>query len=158
VGINTAAVSRPALIAEAAERFGSQAVVVAIDAHRRTSDDPGSPSWGVRVTAGTRDTPLDAVEWAAEVERRGAGEILLTSIDRDGTKRGFDLELVGAVCGAVSIPVIASGGAGEVRHFAEAFEAGASAALAASLFHFRELEIGNLKSELAGRGIPVRLA
>ena len=157
VAINTAAAARPTLISEAADRFGSQAVVVAIDAYRRPGSGPRSPGWGVRVAAGTRDTPLDAVDWAAEVERRGAGEILLTSIDRDGTKRGFDLELVSAVCDAVSIPVIASGGAGEVRHFAEAFEAGASAALAASLFHFRELEIETLKTELAGRGIPVRL-
>jgi cyclase len=158
IGINTAAAERPELVSEAAERFGSQAVVVAIDAHRVTpaAEPAGEPRWGVRVKAGTQDTPFDAVEWAARVESLGAGEILLTSIDRDGTKRGFDLDLLRAVCRSVSIPVIASGGAGEPRHFAEAFEAGASAALAASLFHFRELEIPDLKRELTGRGIPVR--
>jgi cyclase len=155
IGINTAAAARPELVSEAAERFGSQAVVIAIDAYR-VSVLPDEGRWGVRVRAGTEETPLDAVAWAARVERLGAGEILLTSIDRDGTKSGFDLELLEAVCGAVSIPVIASGGAGEAAHFAEAFAAGASAALAASLFHFRELEIPDLKRELAGRGIPVR--
>jgi cyclase len=108
------------------------------------------------VRAGSQDTPLDAVEWAAEVSRLGAGEILLTSIDRDGTKRGFDLDLLRAVCEAVPVPVIASGGAGKPDHFAEAFDAGASAALAASLFHFGELEIPELKRQLADRMIPVR--
>jgi len=150
IGINTAAVARPELVTEAADQFGSQAVVVAIDAFR-TGD-----SWGVRVCAGTENTNLDAIDWAAEAARRGAGEILLTSIDRDGTRVGFDLDLVSAVTGAVRIPVIASGGAGEPSHFAEAFEAGASAALAASLFHFRELEIQDLKRYLAASGSPVR--
>jgi cyclase len=158
VGINTAAAARPELISEAAERFGSQAVVVAIDAYREMAGPSESTRWGVRVRAGTEDTRLDAVAWSEEVARLGAGEILLTSIDRDGTKRGFDLELLRAVCGAVSIPVIASGGAGSATHFAEAFEAGASAALAASLFHFRELEISTLKRELADLGVPVRPA
>ena len=151
IGINTAAVARPELISEAADRFGSQAIVIAIDAYRKDG------RWGVRVRAGSEDTRLDAVEWAAEVSRLGAGEILLTSIDRDGTKRGFDLNLVRAVCEAVPVPVIASGGAGKPTHFAEAFEAGASAALAASLFHFRELEIPELKGHLSAEGIPVRL-
>lgn len=156
IGINTAAAARPELVTEAAERFGSQAVVIAIDAYRVPSPPTDEVRWGVRVRAGTEETPLDAVAWAARVERLGAGEILLTSIDRDGTKSGFDLELLTAVCAAVSIPVIASGGAGEAAHFGDAFEAGASAALAASLFHFRELEIPDLKRELAGRGVPVR--
>lgn len=156
IGINTAAAARPELVTEAAARFGSQAVVIAIDAYRLPAAPGAEVRWGVRVRAGTEETPLDAVGWAARVERLGAGEILLTSIDRDGTKRGFDLGLLEAVCAAVSIPVIASGGAGEAAHFAEAFAAGASAALAASLFHFRELEIPDLKRELAGRGIPVR--
>ena len=108
--------------------------------------------------AGSEATALDAVEWAAEVDRLGAGEILLTSIDRDGTRAGFDVDLLRAVTDAVSIPVIASGGAGEIEHFADAFRAGASAALAASLFHFRELEIPILKQALSARGIPVRLS
>ena len=150
IGINTAAVARPELISEAADRFGSQAIVVAIDAYRE------GERWGVRVRAGSEDTRLDAAEWAAEVARLGAGEILLTSIDRDGTKLGFDLDLVRVVCEAVSVPVIASVGAGKPAHFAEAFQAGASAALAASLFHFRELEIPELKRLLADRMIPVR--
>lgn len=150
VAINTAAVRRPALIAEAAERFGSQAVVVAIDAHR------SGDGWSVRVRAGTEETELDAVEWAGRAAEIGAGEILLTSMDRDGTRDGYDLELLEAVCGAVSVPVIASGGAGRIEHFAEAFEAGAGAALAASLFHFGHLRIGRLKDELRKRGLPVR--
>jgi cyclase len=150
IGINTAAVARPELVTEAADQFGSQAVVVAIDAFRTFE------SWGVRVCAGTENTELDAVEWAAEVARRGAGEILLTSIDQDGTKTGFDLDLIRAVTGAVRIPVIASGGAGNPSHFAEAFEAGASATLAASLFHFQELEVPDLKRHLVAAGIPMR--
>ena len=151
IGINTAAAARPELISEAADRFGSQAVVVAIDARRE-----GFDGWAVRVRAGTAGTRRDAVEWAVEVERRGAGEILLTSMDRDGTKSGFDLELLREICGNVSIPVIASGGAGRVSHFTEAFEAGASAALAASLFHFGEIAIPDLKRQLAACGVPVR--
>ena len=157
IGINTAAVERPALISEAADRFGSQAVVVAIDALRARTPDGAEPRWAVRVRAGTRHTERDAVQWACEVARLGAGEILLTSIDRDGTKSGFDLPLLRAICSAVPVPVIASGGAGSVEHFAEAFDAGASAALAASLFHFRELEIPDLKRQLAARGVAVRL-
>lgn len=158
VGINTAAVRRPELISEAAARFGTQAVVVAIDAYRAPGAGGGEdpPRWRVRVTAGTEDTSLDAVEWATRAAELGAGEILLTSIDRDGTKDGYDLALLRAVTEAVPVPVIASGGAGRPEHFEAAFRAGASAALAASLFHFRELEIAALKRWLAARGVPVR--
>jgi cyclase len=161
VGINTAAVRRPELISEAAARFGSQAVVVAIDAYRvpgagGAGPDAEAARWRVRVMAGTEDTSIDAVEWAGRAAELGAGEILLTSIDRDGTRDGYDLALVRAVNAAVPVPVIASGGAGRPEHFEQAFRAGASAALAASLFHFRELEIPELKRWLAGRGVPVR--
>ena len=166
VGINTAAVRRPGLISEAAGRFGSQAVVVAIDAARREERGDasaagartGSPTWGVRVTAGTESTELDAVVWARRAAELGAGEILLTSFDRDGTKDGYDLQLLEAVCSSVRIPVIASGGAGSLEHFAEAFDAGGAAALAASLFHYEELSIAEVKTFLAARGIPVRPA
>ena len=155
VGINTAAVFNPEFVRQAAERFGSQCIVVAIDAKRVNTE--GEPSrWEIFTHGGRKGTGLDAIDWARRMVEYGAGEILLTSIDRDGTKSGFDLELLTAVCAAVSIPVIASGGAGEAAHFGDAFEAGASAALAASLFHFRELEIPDLKRELAGRGVPVR--
>lgn len=155
VSVNTAAVHRPELVSEAARRFGSQAVVVAIDAHRRDPADP-SAGWGVRVSGGRRDTDLDAVAWARRITRAGAGEILLTSIDRDGTGDGYDLSLVRAVCAAVDVPVIASGGAGTRAHFQEALEAGAGAALAASLFHFGHLRIPELKEWLGDRGVPVR--
>jgi len=149
VSINSAAVARPELIRELSEHFGSQAVVLAIDAA------PGR--WEVYVAGGRKPTGLDAVEWAREGERLGAGEILLTSMDADGTKAGYDLELTAAVGRAVSIPVIASGGAGEIEHFAAVFEqAGADAALAASVFHFGEIPIPQLKSALAERGIPMR--
>ena len=166
VGINTAAVRRPELISEAAGRFGSQAVVVAIDAARReepddasTAGDPTDGSaWEVRVTAGSEPTGLDAVDWARRAAELGAGEILLTSFDRDGTKDGYDLPLLETVCSSVRIPVIASGGAGSLEHFAEAFDAGAAAALAASLFHYEELSIAEVKTFLAARGIPVRPA
>ncbi|WP_376792854.1 imidazole glycerol phosphate synthase subunit HisF [Thermoflexus sp.] len=154
VSINTAAVRQPALIAEAARRFGSQCVVVAIDAKR-----VGPERWEVYIHGGRTPTGLDAVEWAREVERRGAGEILLTSIDADGTQAGYDLELTRAVAEAVRIPVIASGGAGALEHFAQVFTAGkADAALAASVFHFRQLRIAEVKAYLAERGIPVRLS
>ncbi len=155
VSINTAAVRRPELVTEAARRFGSQAVVVAIDAYRR---EPGNPSagWGVKVGGGREDTDLDAVAWAARAAELGAGEILLTSIDRDGTKDGYDLDLVRAVSEAVGVPVIASGGAGRREHFREAFEAGAAAALAASLFHFGDLPVPELKAWLREQGVPVR--
>ena len=151
VGVNSAAVKRPELISEGAELFGSQCMVLAVDAKRRA--DGG---WTVYTAGGRHDEGMDAVEWCARGEKLGAGEILLTSMDADGTEAGFDLDLLRAVAREVHIPVIASGGAGSAEHFAEAFGAGASAALAASLFHFRELNIGELKSYLAERGIPVR--
>ena len=153
ISINSAAIDRPALISEAAARFGSQCVVVAIDARRR---EDGS-GWDVYKNGGRLRTGLDALEWAAEAERLGAGEILLTSMDGDGTKAGFDLEMTRAVTQAVSIPVIASGGAGTMEHFAQAFTQGkADAVLAASLFHYHEIAIPDLKAYLAARGIPVR--
>lgn len=153
IAVNSAALKRPELINEAAEKFGDQCVVVAIDAKRR--DDGG---FDVYLNGGRVNTGKDAVEWAVEAEKRGAGEILLTSMDCDGTKAGYDIALTKAVSDAVSIPVIASGGAGNMEHFAEALtEGGAEAALAASLFHYREMEIIDLKKYLAERNIPVRL-
>ena len=151
VSVNTAAIKTPSLISEAAERFGSQCVVVAIDA-KKVADH----RWEVFTHGGRNGTGLDAVAWAREAEKRGAGEILLTSMDADGTKAGYDVGLTRAVAAAVRIPVIASGGAGEMKHFQEAFECGASAALAASLFHFRLMGIGALKTFLARKGIPIR--
>lgn len=163
VAMNTAAVEKPTLITDAAEKFGSQCVVVAIDAKRRKTEDEGRKtenirsSWQVYTHGGRVPTGKDAIEWACEVERLGAGEILLTSMDRDGTRDGYDIELTRAVADAVSIPVIASGGAGRVEHFAEAIiEGHASAVLAASLFHFGELTLGQVKEYLASRGIPIR--
>jgi cyclase len=154
VSLNTAAVKRPELISESAERFGTQCVVAAIDARRR---DPSLPGWDVYIYGGRENTGRDAVEWAAEAEERGAGEILLTSMDRDGTQTGYDCELLRAVTESVSIPVIASGGAGTMEHFAEAFtDGGADAVLAASLFHTRAMTIRDLKSFLSKRGVPVR--
>ena len=154
VSLNTAAVKRPALISESAERFGTQCVVSAIDARRRA---PSSPGWDVYVYGGRENTGIDAVAWAAEAEKRGAGEILLTSMDRDGTQIGYDCELLRAVTERVSIPVIASGGAGTMKHFAEAFtDGGADAVLAASLFHTRAMTIRDLKKFLSERGVPVR--
>jgi cyclase len=151
VSMNTSAVKRPGLIRDAAGYFGSQCIVVAIDARRR-----GKKSWEVYVQGGRTPTGLDAVAWAKKVVRLGAGEILLTSMDADGTKAGYDCELIKAVSCAVPVPVIASGGAGSPVHFADAFRAGASAGLAASLFHFRELKIGDLKKCLADKKVPVR--
>jgi cyclase len=154
VSLNTAAVKRPELISESAERFGTQCVVAAIDARRR---DPSLPGWDVYIYGGRENTGRDAVEWAAEAEERGAGEILLTSMDRDGTQIGYDCELLRAVTERVAIPVIASGGAGTMEHFAEAFtEGGVDAVLAASLFHTRAMTIRDLKSFLAKRGVLVR--
>lgn len=153
ISVNSAALKRPELINEAAERFGNQCVVVAIDAKRR--DEGG---FDVYLNGGRVNTGKDAVEWAVEVEKRGAGEILLTSMDCDGTKAGYDIELTRAISDAVSIPVIASGGAGNMEHFAEALtDGGAEAALAASLFHYREMDILDLKKYLDSEGIPVRL-
>lgn len=154
VAVNSAAIMNPTLISEAAEKFGSQCVVVAIDAKRR-QDGSG---WTVYKNGGRVDMGLDAVEWAAKVEKLGAGEILLTSMDCDGTKAGYDLELTKAIAEAVKIPVIASGGAGKPEHFYDALtEAKAEAVLAASLFHYKELEICQLKEYLRSRGVSVRL-
>ncbi|MCA9997153.1 MAG: imidazole glycerol phosphate synthase subunit HisF [Anaerolineales bacterium] len=157
ISINSAAVQNPALISEGAEAFGSQAIVVAIDARRVPGGDPKAPKWEVFVSGGRKATGLDAVEWAKDVERLGAGEIMLTSMDGDGTQEGYDLALTKAIAEAVGIPVIASGGAGKLDHFAQALTDGkADAALAASLFHFKQLSIGDVKRHLAARGIPVR--
>jgi cyclase len=151
VSLNTAALQDPALVTRLARRYGSQAVVVAIDAKRR------GEGYAVFARSGQADASRDAVEWAVEAADRGAGEILLTSIDRDGTKSGFDCELTAAVSDAVSIPVIASGGAGTFDHFVDVFTRGrADAALAASIFHYAEHPVRDLKAHLAGHGIPVR--
>ena len=156
VSLNTAAVERPHLIGEGAEIFGSQCIVAAIDARRREPAD-SNKGWEVFTHGGRRNTGLDAVEWAIQAERLGAGEILLTSMDRDGTRDGYDIELTRAISSAVRIPVIASGGAGKLDHFYEALtEGGASAVLAASLFHFGELKIAEVKSYLRERGVVVR--
>ena len=156
VSLNTAALANPDLITRVAERYGSQAVVVAIDAKRA---QPGSSEFAVYARSGQAAAGRDAVSWAREAEARGAGEILLTSIDRDGTKAGFDCELTAAVSSAVSIPVIASGGAGAREHFVDVFTAGrADAALAASIFHYAETSVRALKMHLRDHGIPVRLA
>ena len=152
VSVNSAAVRNPQLIHEAAERFGNQCVVAAIDARRR--EDGG---FAVVINGGRVGTGLDAVVWAEECERLGAGEILLTSVDTDGCRSGFDIELLNAVTAKVGIPVIASGGCGKLEHFSEVFErSGADAALAASLFHFGELTVGQVKEHLHACGIPVR--
>lgn len=162
VSINTAAVIHPTLIAECAEKFGSQCVVVAIDAKRLTSpQSPATsshhPQWIVYTHGGRTPTQRDAVEWAREIEQRGAGEILLTSIDRDGTHNGYDVELTRAIVGAVNLPVIASGGAGKLEDFYKALtEGGADAVLAASLFHDRQLSIADVKEYLYARRVPVR--
>ncbi len=153
ISINTAAVKRPRLIAEAAEKFGSQCVVVAIDARSRT-DGTG---WDVFINGGRVNTGKDVVEWAMEANKLGAGEILLTSMDCDGTKGGYDIGLTRSVSENVGIPVIASGGAGTMEHFYDVLTEGkADAALAASLFHYREMEIRDLKKYLKGRGVEVR--
>ena len=154
ISVNSAAINRPELISEAADKFGSQCVVVAIDARRR---EDGS-GWNIYKNGGRIDVGIDAVEWAAKVCELGAGEILLTSMDCDGTKAGYDLELTRAIAEAVSVPVIASGGAGTMDHFYDALTEGkADAALAASLFHYKELEINEVKKYLRDRGVSVRL-
>lgn len=153
ISINSAAINSPRLISDAADKFGSQCVVVAIDARKR-EDGKG---WNVYKNGGRIDTGLDAIEWAREADKLGAGEILLTSMDCDGTKAGYDIELTRLIAENVSIPVIASGGAGTKEHFYEALTKGkADAALAASLFHYKEIEIADLKDYLAERGVPVR--
>lgn len=154
VSVNSAAIKRPELIREAAEIFGSQCVVVAIDAKRREPFD----GWNIYLNGGRVDTGIDAIEWAKKAESLGAGEILLTSMDCDGTKNGYDIELTRQISEAVSIPVIASGGAGKLEHFKDAVTEGkADAVLAASLFHFKELEIKEVKEYLQKEGISVRL-
>lgn len=153
ISINSSALNRPELISEAADKFGSQCVVVAMDARKR-ADGSG---WNVYKNGGRIDAGIDAIEWAMQADRLGAGEILLTSMDCDGTKAGYDIELTRLISENVSIPVIASGGAGQMEHFYDALTTGgADAALAASLFHYKELEIFNLKEYLAGRGVSVR--
>lgn len=155
VSINTAAVRNPSLLTEAAERFGSQCIIIAVDA-KRVSLDP--PRWEVYVNGGRTPTGLDALEWTVRAVELGAGEVLLTSMDADGTLAGYDIALTRAVAEAVSVPVIASGGAGKLEHFAEVLTEGrADAALAASLFHDRVLSIGQVKEYLAAQGIPVRM-
>ena len=154
ISINSSALNRPELITEAADKFGSQCVVVAIDARRR----PDGSGWNVFKNGGRIDTGIDALEWAEKVNRMGAGEILLTSMDCDGTKAGYDIELTRQIAELVSIPVIASGGAGTPEHFYEALTQGkADAALAASLFHYKELEISDLKNYLINKGVYMRL-
>lgn len=154
ISINSAAIQNPQLIHDAAEKFGSQCVVVAIDVKKR----PDGSGWNVYRSGGRIDTGLDAVEWAKKAEALGAGEILLTSMDGDGTKEGYDLEVTKTIAEAVAIPVIASGGAGTLEHFKDAFTIGkADAALAASLFHYKELEIREVKEYLRREGISVRL-
>ncbi|HEX5493167.1 MAG TPA: imidazole glycerol phosphate synthase subunit HisF [Mycobacteriales bacterium] len=153
VGLNTAAVARPELLAEASRRFGAQCVVLSVDARRA----PGTPS-GFEVTThgGRRGTGIDAVDWARRAQELGAGEVLLNSMDADGTRAGFDLELIRAVRAVVSVPIVASGGAGDVDHFAPAVHAGADAVLAASVFHFGILRIADVKAALRRADIPVR--
>ena len=153
ISVNSAAIKRPELISEAAWRFGNQCVVVAIDAKKKSTG-----KWEVYLNGGRINTGIDAVEWAVKSEQLGAGEILLTSMDCDGTKTGYDLELTRFISESVNIPVIASGGAGNMDHFYQAFvEGSADAALAASLFHYREIEITDLKKYLADKGISIRL-
>ena len=154
VSVNSAAIADPTLLTRGAEIFGSQCMVLAIDARRRVD----APGWEVYSHGGRRPSGLDAVEWAREGERLGAGEILLTSMDRDGTKDGYDLDLTAAIAGAVRLPVIASGGAGSAIHMYDALTAGgAEAALAASIFHFGEVTIADVKKDLAERGLEIRL-
>ena len=158
ISINSSAVQRPELIAEGAKRFGSQCMVVAIDAKRLPAEPQAPPRWEVYIHGGRVPVGRDALAWAKEAEDRGAGEILLTSMDADGTQAGYDIALLRAVSSTVRIPVIASGGAGKLEHFYDALtEGGASAALAASLFHYQALSIGQVKSYLAERGVPVRV-
>lgn len=156
VGINTAAIARPEFLTEAAQRFGAQCIVLSIDARRVQADTTTASGFEVTTHGGRQGTGIDAVEWAVRAAELGAGEILLNSMDADGTKDGFDLELIRLVRAAVRIPVIASGGAGKVADFAPAVEAGADAVLAASVFHFGEMTIGDVKAGLAAAGYPVR--
>ena len=160
VSFNSAAIAKPQVIADASHKYGAQCIVVAIDAKRRVGEalQLRGPGWDVFSHGGRQNTGLDAVAWATEMARRGAGEILLTSMDRDGTKRGFDLELTRAVADAVPVPVIASGGVGTLDHLADGVSmGGADAVLAASIFHYGEFTVGQAKMRMAERGIPVRL-
>jgi imidazole glycerol-phosphate synthase subunit HisF len=157
---NSAAIANPDVINAASDKYGAQCIVVAIDAKRRTGDDEKArgPGWDVYSHGGRRNTGLDAVQWATEMARRGAGEILLTSMDRDGTKTGFDLELTRAVSDAVPVPVIASGGVGNLEHLVDGIQkGGADAVLAASIFHYGEYTVGQAKALMSGRGIPMRM-
>ncbi|PVU81505.1 imidazole glycerol phosphate synthase subunit HisF (plasmid) [Cellulomonas sp. WB94] len=156
VGVNTAAIARPELIEEIAERFGSQVLVLSVDARRVTGDVRTGSGYEVTTHGGRRGTGIDAVEWAAHAAALGAGEILLNSMDADGTTAGFDLEMLRDVRSEVTVPLIASGGAGTAQHFVEAARAGADAVLAASVFHFRTLTIGEVKDHLRAAGITVR--
>jgi cyclase len=157
VSINTAAVARPELLREASRRFGAQCIVLSVDARRVPPGQPPTPS-GFEVTThgGRRGTGIDAVAWAAQGQQLGVGEILLNSMDADGTKAGFDLEMISAVRAVVTVPVIASGGAGEVEHFPPAVAAGADAVLAASVFHFGQLRISEVKDGLRAAGVTIR--
>jgi cyclase len=154
VGINTAAVARPELVRECAHRFGNQCIVISVDARR--CPDADGPRFEVTTHGGRKGTGIDAVAWTARVVELGAGEILLNSMDADGTRDGYDLEMISAVRAEVDVPVIASGGAGDLSHFAPAIGAGADAVLAASVFHFGRLHIGEVKSALRAAGVPVR--
>jgi cyclase len=157
---NSAAIANPQVISDASARYGAQCIVVAIDAKRRGPEQAATrgPGWDVYSHGGRRNTGLDAVQWAVEMTRRGAGEILLTSMDRDGTRAGFDLELTRAVSDAVTVPVIASGGVGSLDHLADGIQqGGADAVLAASIFHYGEYTVAQAKARMAQRGIPVRL-
>ncbi len=157
VSINTAAVDRPELVSEASERFGSQCIVVAIDA-KRVPGPGGSLAWEVYIHGGRTPTGIDVVRWAVRMEEYGAGEFMLTSMDKDGTKDGYDIELTRTISDTVNIPVIASGGVGTLHHMYEGFvDGGASAVLAASIFHFKEYTVGAAKEYLAARGVPMRL-
>ena len=166
ISFNSAAISNPQVIEDASHKYGAQCIVVAIDAKRRSAEDAQrmvngaaiGHGWDVYSHGGRKNVGLDAVQWAAEMARRGAGEILLTSMDRDGTKSGFDLQLTRAVADAVSVPVIASGGVGTLDHLADGVQqGGADAVLAASIFHYGEFTVGQAKARIAERGIPVRL-
>ena len=160
ISFNSAALSNPQVIEDASLKYGSQAIVVAIDAKRRSGDDAQTrgEGWDVYSHGGRKNTGLDAVEWATEMARRGAGEILLTSMDRDGTKSGFDLALTRAVSDAISVPIIASGGVGSLEDLADGItKGGADAVLAASIFHYGEFTVGQAKALMAQRGIPVRI-
>jgi len=159
VSFNSAAVANPQVISDASDKYGAQCIVVAIDAKRRSLEDAAArgPGWDVYTHGGRKNTGLDAVAWAREMVARGAGEILLTSMDRDGTRAGFDLELTRAVADAVSVPVIASGGVGTLDHLADGVQqGGADAVLAASIFHYGEHTVGEAKALMAARGVPVR--